>query len=116
MLAFLIVDPDRAFREALAIALRLDGHGALGAATVDDARERLSGARFDCCIVDAHLEGADALLESVAASGVRTIATGRYPDLLAVAAARHPGAEALLKPFRAADVAALAPPSVAASP
>ena len=108
MAAFLIVDPDRAFREALAIALRLDGHDALGASSVDDARERISAARFDCCIVDAHLAEADALLETAAASGMRAVATGRYADLLAAAAARHPSARALLKPFRAADLAALA--------
>lgn len=116
MAAFLIVDPDRAFREALAIGLRLDGHEALSASSVDEARERISGARLDCCIVDAHLAGADALLEAAAASGIRAIATGRYPDLLAAAAARHPSAGALLKPFRAADLAAIALLSGAAAP
>src|SRR5512138_527365 len=108
MAAFLIVDPDRAFREALAIGLRLDGHLAFGASSVDEARTRIAAVRFDCCVIDAHLPEADALLESVAASGMRAIATGRYPDLLAAAAARHPSAGTLPKPFRAADVAAMA--------
>jgi DNA-binding NtrC family response regulator len=116
MAAILIVDPDRAFREALAIALRLDGHDAAGAPTVDDARARMAGARLDCCIVDALLPEAGTLLELAAASGIRTIVTGRYADLLAAAAARHPGARALLKPFRAADVTAVATGPGAAAP
>ncbi len=106
MAAFLIVDADRAFRDALAIALRLDGHDALAAGTAEDARERLSAIRFDCCVVDAHLPGADPLLEAAAAAGIRAIATGRYADLLAASAKRHPNAATLAKPFRVADLAA----------
>ena len=49
MLAFLIVDGDRNFGEALAIALRLDGHLAIGISDVDEACERIRAVRFDCC-------------------------------------------------------------------
>jgi len=108
MASFLIVDEDRNFREALAIALRLDGHDATVTAAVDDGRERLAARTFDCCVVDAHLPGADALLEAAAAAGARAIATGPYADLLAAAAARHPNAETLAKPFRAYELAARA--------
>ncbi len=104
MAAFLIVDEDRSFRDALAIGLRLDGHDALALGDADDAQTRLRDGGFDCCLVDAHLPGADALLEIAAASGVRAIATGPYADLLEAAAARHPRAEALAKPFRACDL------------
>ncbi len=108
MATFLIVDGDKNFREALAIALRLDGHVASATGTVEEARARLEAVRFDCLAVDAHLPGADALLEAAAKTGVRALATGRYPELLAASAARHPSAEMLPKPFRAADLAARA--------
>jgi DNA-binding NtrC family response regulator len=106
MAAFLIVDEDRNFRHALAIGLRLDGHFAFPVADAEEARARLGAGWFDCCVVDAHLPGADDLLEIAAAQGVRAIATGPYPDLLAAAAARHPRAQALAKPFRATDLLA----------
>ena len=106
MVAFLIVDEDRSFRDALAIGLRLDGHLALATGDVDVACERLRVVRFDCCLVDAHLPGADTLLEIAAGAGLRAIATSTHPDLLAAAATRHPNAEALPKPFRASDLVA----------
>jgi DNA-binding NtrC family response regulator len=106
MPAFLIVDEDRNFRRALVIGLRLDGHFAFAVEDVEGARTRLGAAWFDCCVVDAHMPGADALLELAAASGTRAFATGPYPDLLEAAAARHPRAEAIAKPFRAADLLA----------
>jgi DNA-binding NtrC family response regulator len=117
MAAFLIVDEDRNFRDALAIGLRLDGHHAVALADADEARTWITTLAFDCCLVDAHLPGADALLENAAASGLRAIATGPYADLLAAAAARHPRADALAKPFRAADLVARAacPPNGAAA-
>jgi DNA-binding NtrC family response regulator len=104
MASFLIVDEDRNFREALAIALRLDGHHATVTASADDARARLAVARFDCCVVDAHLAEADAILEAAAATGARAFATGPYADLLVAAAARHPHAETLAKPFQAYEL------------
>jgi DNA-binding NtrC family response regulator len=100
----LIVDEDRNFREALAIALRMDGHEAVAAASSEEARARLAAHRFGCCVVDAHLDGADAVLEAAAAAGAIAIATGPYPELLAKAAARHPHAVMLAKPFRAAEL------------
>jgi DNA-binding NtrC family response regulator len=107
MASFLIVDEDRNFREALAIALRLDGHDASVSAAAEDARARLADARFTCCVVDAHLAGAEGLLGAALESGARVIATGPYPELLEAAAGRHPGAETLTKPFRALDLARL---------
>jgi DNA-binding response OmpR family regulator len=106
MPAFLIVDEDRNFRRSLVIGLRLEGHYAFAAGDVEEARAHLGTGRFDCCVVDAHLPGADELLEVVAAAGARALATGPYPDLLEVAAARHPHAAAIAKPFRAADLVA----------
>jgi DNA-binding NtrC family response regulator len=101
MSSFLIVDADRNFREALAISLRLDGHTVKGADTPEQALECLRSAAIDCCVVDAHLWDADAVLDAAALAGVRTVVTGPHADLLALAARRHPRAEALPKPFAA---------------
>jgi DNA-binding NtrC family response regulator len=113
MVAFLLVDGDRNFREALAIGLRLDGHLAIATGDVDEACDRIRTLHFDCCLVDAHLTGADALLEIAAGAGLRAIATSPHADLLAAAAGRHPRAGALAKPFRSDDLVAHA--SLAAS-
>lgn len=104
MVAFLIVDGDRNFRDALAIGLRLDGHLAVAIGDVDEACERLRAVRFDCCLVDAHLPGAETLLEIAAGAGLQAIATSPHPDLLAAAASRHPRAGALAKPFKSVDL------------
>ena len=104
MVAFLIVDGDRNFRDALAIGLRLDGHLAIPTGDVDEACERLRAVRFDCCLVDAHLPGADALLEIAAGAGMQALATSPYPELLQAAASRHPRAEAIAKPFGSKDL------------
>jgi DNA-binding NtrC family response regulator len=109
MASFLIVDEDRNFREALAIALRLEGHEVAATADAASAAQRLARGSVDCCLVDAHLRGADAVLEAASRAGVRAFATGPYPELLEAAAARHPRAGILPKPLRAADVAAFAP-------
>jgi DNA-binding NtrC family response regulator len=106
MAAFLIVDEDQNFRDALAIALRLDGHHAIGLPDAETARAWLQACVFDCCVVDAHQPGADSLLERAADSGVRAIAMGPYPELLAAASPRHPRAGSLAKPFRASDLVA----------
>jgi DNA-binding NtrC family response regulator len=102
--SFLIVDEDRNFREALAIALRLDGHDTAVAASLEEARALIAARPFTCCAVDAHLPGADGLLEAAAAAGASAVAMGPYPELLAAAAARHPHAVTLAKPFRAAEL------------
>ncbi len=106
MAAFLIVDEDRNFREALAIALRLEGHEAISVGDAAAARARLAQGPIDCCLVDAHLRGADAVLDAACRAGARTFATGPYPDLLAATAARHPQAGTLAKPVRAAELEA----------
>ncbi len=108
MASFLIVDEDRNFREALAIALRLEGHRAPADPDAAGARAMLAAGAVDCCLVDAHLRGADGLLEAASRAGARAFATGPYPDLLAAAASRHPHAGILPKPLRASDVAACA--------
>jgi DNA-binding NtrC family response regulator len=108
MAAFLIVDADRNHREALAIALRLDGHEVTAARGAEDGRAALASGRFDCCVVDVHLADADALLEAAERRDVRAVATGPYPELLAAAAARHPRAGLLPKPFRAHDLTRVA--------
>jgi DNA-binding NtrC family response regulator len=102
--SFLIVDADRNFREAIAIALRLEGHTAHACGSADDALARLRRGEVGCCVVDAHLAGADTLLSAAVRSGVRVVVTGPYPDLLAHAARRHPKAELLPKPFLAAEL------------
>jgi DNA-binding NtrC family response regulator len=106
MASFLIVDEDHNHRESLAIALRLDGHAAVVSPDADRAATLLAEERFDCCVVDGRLPGADALLETAARSGARAIATGPYLELLAAAAARHPHADLIEKPFQAAELAA----------
>ena len=108
MAAFLIVDADHNHREALAIALRLDGHAVTAAPSAKDGGAALGSGRFDCCVVDVHLAGADALLEAAERCGTCAVATGPYPELLAAAAARHPRAGTLPKPFRAQDLTRVA--------
>jgi DNA-binding NtrC family response regulator len=105
MASFLIVDGDRNFREALAIALRLDGHEVTGAATADEALTQLERGAHACVVVDAHLWEAEAVLAAAERARVRTVLTGPYADLLAHAARRHPNAEPLAKPFAAAALA-----------
>jgi DNA-binding NtrC family response regulator len=108
MASFLIVDPDRNFREALAIALRLDGHAVTGASTADEALAQLERGGHACCVVDAHLWDVEAVLGAASRAGIRTILTGPYADVLAHAARRHPFAEPLAKPFPAAVLAGVA--------
>ena len=106
MSSFLIVDSDRNFREALAIALRLDGHLAFSVDSADVALGRLGTGPVDCCVVDAHLWDADVVIEAASGRGVRTVVTGPHADLLVYAARRHPRAEALAKPVPAAALVA----------
>jgi DNA-binding NtrC family response regulator len=110
MASFLIVDADRNFREALAIALRLDGHAAVVVESADEALGLIGHGTLDCCVVDAHLLGADAVLEAAGAAGARAVVTGPHEDLLAHAARRHPRAQPLAKPFAAETLAHLPGP------
>jgi len=98
-MGFLLVDADRNFREALAIALRLEGHTVAAAATAEEGLERIAGGGVSCCVVDALLTQSDTVLAAAVAAGVRVIVTATYPDLLASAGRRNPRAETLLKPY-----------------
>ena len=104
MAAYLIVDEDRNFRDALTISLRLDGHLAVATADADEALLRISSGAFQVCLVDARLPCADVILEIAAGAGLRAIATGPYAELVAAAASRHPRAQALAKPFGASEL------------
>ena len=104
MSSFLLVDQDRNFREALAIALRLEGCQVASAASVADALAALSDARFDLCVLDLHLAGAEALLAEVLDRPLQVLVTGPYADLLERVASRFPTAQVLEKPFRARDL------------
>lgn len=106
MPAILLVDEDRNFREALAIALRLEGCEVRSAAGPDEARAALAGRRFDLCVIDLHLGGAEPLLAEAAGRPEPLVVTGLHADLLAHAAARYPGARILEKPFRARELLA----------
>jgi DNA-binding NtrC family response regulator len=100
-MSFLIVDSDRNFREALAIALRLEGHQVTTAHGAFEALPVLGRGGIRCCVVDWAVEGADELLEAATRSGVRTVLTGVHSTLVASAARRHARVEALPKPFGA---------------
>jgi DNA-binding response OmpR family regulator len=106
MSSFLLIDEDRNFREALAIALRLEGCEVASADSAEDARAALSASRYDLCVVDLHLAGAEALLAEVVGRPVPVLVTGPHADLLARAAGRFPSALVLEKPFRARDLLA----------
>jgi DNA-binding NtrC family response regulator len=108
MSSLLLIDGDRNFREALAIALRLEGCRV--AATEDAAFGRLamSAGRYDLCVVDLNVAGAERLLDD-ASAGQAVLLTGPHEDLLAKAAHRHPRVRVLAKPFQAADLLAQLP-------
>jgi len=106
MSSFLLIDEDRNFREALAIALRLEGCQVASADTADGARAALSASRYDLCVLDLHLAGAELLLSEVLGGPLPVLVTGPHADLLARAAGRFPRARVLEKPFRARDVLA----------
>jgi DNA-binding NtrC family response regulator len=108
MAAFLIVDEDRNFREALAIALRLDGHAAQVASTADEAVLHLAARRYTFCVIDAHLWNSDRVVEAAGRTGAAVVLTGPHADLVATAVRRHPAARALPKPFGAEALVALA--------
>ncbi|MGC4000390.1 MAG: hypothetical protein QM767_24295 [Anaeromyxobacter sp.] len=103
--SYLIADGDRAFREATAIGLRLDGHPTTCASSAEEAIAQLALGNVGCCVIDAHLAGAELLVEAALRSGLRTVLTGPYPELLAGVGRRHPLAELLPKPFGATELA-----------
>lgn len=114
MPSFLLIDEDWNSREALAIALRLEGCEVASAGTAEGAQARLSAARFDLCVLDLHVAGAEALLAEVLGWRQPVVLTGPHADLLDRAAGRFPHLRVLEKPFGARDllarIAAWAPP------
>jgi DNA-binding NtrC family response regulator len=104
MASFLLIDEDRNFREALAIALRLEGCEVASASSAADALRVLSSGRFDLCVVDLHLAGAEGLLADMLGRPLAVLLTGPHADLLRHAADRFPRAQVLEKPFRARDL------------
>jgi DNA-binding NtrC family response regulator len=104
MASFLLIDEDRNFREALAIALRLEGCQVASASCTAEALAELSAARFDLCVVDLHLAGAEGLLGEVLGRLLPVLLTGPHADLLRRAADRFPRAQVLEKPFQARDL------------
>jgi DNA-binding NtrC family response regulator len=106
MSSLLLIDRDRNFREAMAIALRLEGCRV--AATEDAAfgRLALTAGRYDLCVVDLNVAESERLLDEAAAGQVAVLLTGPHEDLLAKAAHRHPRVGVLAKPFRAAELLA----------
>lgn len=106
MASFLLVDEDRNFREALAISLRLEGCLVAATSTAGEALAELAAGRFDLCVVDLHLAGAEGLLADVLGRPLPVLLTGPHADLLRRAAGRFPLAQVLEKPFRARDLMA----------
>ncbi len=100
-MAFLLVDADRNFREALAIALRLDGYVVLTASGPVEALPLLARGDVRCCVVDWCVEQADAVLDAAARAGARAVLTGVHASLVASTARRHAHVEPLPKPFGA---------------
>ncbi len=101
-MVYLLVDVDRNFREALAIALRLEGHEVRTASDGREALAQLGG--VSCCVADWGVDDVDQLLDAATRSGVRTVVTGIHPSLVSSAARKHPRSEALAKPFRAEEL------------
>lgn len=103
----LLVDADRNFRQALAIALQLDGVPVDTANSVEEAFARIGRGAYRACLVDCVLPGADELFECLAGmAGIRVIGTGAYPEVLALARRRYPWLDTLQKPFPVAELAA----------
>ena len=103
-MTYLLVDADRNFREALAIALRLEGHDVRTASEGQEALAQLKLGGVACCVADWGVDGVDELLEAAVRSGVRTVVTGVHPSLVSSTARRHPRSEELAKPFRAEEL------------
>lgn len=104
MAAVLLIDGDRNFREALAIALRLDGCTVTATGGGGEALDLLQRGGFDLCLVDLNVNGVDGLLGAATANRTQVLVTGPYSELLEVAARRYPPVQALAKPFAAADL------------
>jgi DNA-binding response OmpR family regulator len=106
MASVLLIDGDRNFREALAIALRLDGCAVTAAGGGVEALALVERGGFDLCLVDLSADGVDRLLGAAASRRTPVLVTGPHPELLEVAAQRYPTVQVLPKPFAAADLLA----------
>ncbi|HET9554179.1 MAG TPA: response regulator [Anaeromyxobacteraceae bacterium] len=104
MASLLLIDGDRNFREALAVALRLDGCRVDSAESVSAGLTALDAADYDLCVVDLHVADADRLLGAAVRGPVPVLITGPHADLLELAAHRHPAAGVIPKPFGAAEL------------
>ncbi len=110
MASVLLIDGDRNFREALAIALRLDGCAVTSAGCGAEALRLLERGGYDLCLVDLNVSEVEGVLGAAAANPTPILVTGPYSDLLEAAARRYPPVRALPKPFAAAELLAhLAP-------
>jgi DNA-binding NtrC family response regulator len=103
-MTYLLVDADRNFREALAIALRLEGHEVRTASDGREALTQLELGGVGCCVADWGVYGVEQLLEATTRAGVRTVVTGIHPSLVSSTARRFPRSEALAKPFRTEEL------------
>jgi DNA-binding response OmpR family regulator len=106
MAALVVADADRNFREAIAIALRLDGFQVVAAESAEDALTRIAEGGISGCVLDAHLAGAESLLASARGARLRVVLVGPYPDILERLARRHPGTEIVPKPLAVGELAA----------
>jgi DNA-binding response OmpR family regulator len=106
MASVLLIDGDRNFREALAVALRLDGCSVGCAGAPGEGLALLRRGRVDLCLVDLNVSGVERLLADVARLATLVLVTGPYSELIESAARRHPPIQALRKPFSAEDLLA----------
>ncbi len=109
MTSVLLLDGDRNFREALAIALRLDGCAVVASPGAPEILALLAGDVFDLCLVDLGVKDAESLLASAPARHTRMLVTGQHPELVEAMARRYPPVGALPKPFGTAEVLARLP-------
>ena len=105
MAPLLLVDGDRNFRQALAIALKLEGIDVASCGSADEALDWLALSQFRLCVVDCLAPGADRLLDELHGAAMGVIATCTYPELLSRAVRRHPRFGTLPKPFGARELA-----------
>jgi DNA-binding NtrC family response regulator len=106
MASVLLIDADRNFREALAIALRLDGCAVTAVRGGTEARDLVERGGFDLCLIDLKVKGVEVLLGAAVARRTPVLVTSPYPELLEAAARRYPPVQVLPKPFAASDLLA----------
>jgi len=102
----LLVDPDRNFRQALAIALRLDGYAVETASTVDEALGIVARAPVRGCAADCQLPDVDRLFAQLETSAVPAVAVSNHPEFLNEVTKRHPFLSTLEKPFHPGELTA----------